>query len=96
MGRKFRVRTDHQAISWLFSFKEPKSRIARWIGVLSAYDFSIEYRPGNKHQNADFMSRCPNPIDCECPNMDNLDNLKYCPCLKCRKRANLMESTFNQ
>ena len=31
---------------YLFSLKEPKDRTARWIEIMSAYDFSIEYRPG--------------------------------------------------
>ena len=53
LGRKFTVRTDHQALVWLFKMKEPKGRIARWIEILSAYDFEIQYRPGNKHGNAD-------------------------------------------
>jgi hypothetical protein len=59
LGRKFLVRTDHQALVWLFSLKEPKGRIARWLEILSAYDFTIEYRPGVKHGNADSISRCP-------------------------------------
>ena len=29
LGREFRVRSDHRALVWLFSLKEPKSRIAR-------------------------------------------------------------------
>ena len=30
LGKKFVVRTDHQAIKWLFSLKNPRSRIASW------------------------------------------------------------------
>lgn len=29
LGKKFRVRTDHKALSWLWSFKEPENQIAR-------------------------------------------------------------------
>ncbi|CAG2191073.1 Retrovirus-related Pol polyprotein from transposon 17.6,Retrovirus-related Pol polyprotein from transposon 297 [Mytilus edulis] len=48
LGRKFKIRSDHQALIWLFRLKEPRGRIARWIEVLSAYNFSIEYRAGKK------------------------------------------------
>ena len=61
LGRTFVVRSDHQALVWLFKLKEPKGRIARWIELLSEYDFSIEYRSGNKHANADTLSRCSTP-----------------------------------
>ncbi|XP_071144097.1 uncharacterized protein [Mytilus edulis] len=93
LGRKFCVRTDHQALIWLFSMKEPKGRIARWLEILSNFDFSIEYRPGSKHGNADALSRCYNPKDCECADVDNLEYLKCGPCKKCRNRAIEMQST---
>ena len=86
LGRTFLVRTDHQAIKWLFSLKEPKGRIQRWIEILSAYNFEIEYRPGKRHGNADALSRCPNPRDCQCPEQDNLE-LECGPCKKCLKRT---------
>ena len=83
LGRKFRVRTDHQALVWLFKIKEPKGHVARWIEILSAYDFSIEYRPGPKHGNADALSRCPDPHSCQC----HTDTALKCgPCKKCIKR----------
>jgi len=94
LGRRFSVRTDHQALKWLFSLKEPRGRIARWLEILSTYDFSIEYRPGKKHGNADGMSRYPNPKDCHCADDDQLGSLKCGPCKKCRKRAEEMQSSW--
>lgn len=87
LGRTFNVRTDHQAIRWLFQLKEPKGRIARWIEILSAYNFSIEYRSGKKHGNADALSRCPNPRDCQCSDYNSLESLRCGPCRKCQKRS---------
>ena len=46
LGHHFRVRSDHEALKWLFSMKEPKYQIARWIEVLSEFDFELEYCPG--------------------------------------------------
>ena len=54
-GSTFTVRTDHQALGWLFSLRKPKDRIAHWIVHFSEFTFSVEYRPGNKHGNADAM-----------------------------------------
>jgi len=88
-GRHFRVRSDHQALKWLFTLREPKSRIARWIEELSAFDFEVEYRPGSKHGNADSLSRCTNIRDCRCEN--NLP-LPCGPCSKCQKRSDEMSS----
>ncbi|KAK3093372.1 hypothetical protein FSP39_014695 [Pinctada imbricata] len=86
MGRKFLVRTDHQALVWLFKLKEPKDRTARWLEILSAYNFEVQHRPGEKHGNADGMSRCKDIANCECEEYDNMENLKCGPCRKCLKR----------
>ena len=45
LGKKFRVRTDHSALLWLRTFKEPVGQVARWIERLAEYDFDIEHRP---------------------------------------------------
>lgn len=97
LGREFIVRTDHQALVWLFSLKEPKRRIARWIEILSQYNFSIQYRPGKKHGNADSLSQmCINPKQCTCENNEiyNLETLplKCGACSKCRKKTKEMMS----
>ncbi|KAH3712120.1 hypothetical protein DPMN_071799 [Dreissena polymorpha] len=49
MGRQFIVRSDHQALVWLFSMKEPNGKIARWIEILAAFHFSIEYLVNISH-----------------------------------------------
>ena len=87
LGSKFLVRTDHQALIWLFKLKEPRGKIARWIEILSHYDFSIEYRPGRKQVHCDVLSRCENPRECDCPHQDTSEPLKCGPCKKCLKRA---------
>ena len=61
-GRPFTVRTDHNALKWLQSFKEPEGQVARWLETLAWYDYKIEHRPGKKHQNADALSRNPLPV----------------------------------
>ncbi|KHJ39933.1 hypothetical protein D918_10020 [Trichuris suis] len=47
-GKKFVVRTDHNSLRWLRSFKEPEGQIARWLELLSNYDFEVEHRPGRE------------------------------------------------
>ena len=69
-GRRFVVRTDHSALTWLLSFHEPEGMLARWISVLNtySYDFSIIHRKGMNHGIADGLSRrsCTNAqcVDC--------------------------------
>ena len=66
LGKLFKVRTDHGALRWLMNFKNPEGQVARWIEVLSTYQFEIEHRPGVKHGNADGLSRRPcNEIECK-------------------------------
>ena len=56
-GRKFLVRTDNSALSWLKTQKDPKGILMRWLRILSTYDFEIQHRAGTKHGNADSLSR---------------------------------------
>jgi len=57
LGKHFVVRTDHQALKWLFSLSEPRGRLARWLETLAEFDFDILHRPGRDHGNADSLSR---------------------------------------
>ena len=58
-GRRFKLRTDHGALKWLFGFRDPVGQVARWLQLLAEFDFEIEHRPGRCHTNADAMSRIP-------------------------------------
>jgi hypothetical protein len=67
LGRTFKLRTDHAALSWLRHTPDPIGQQARWLEQLEEYDFSIEHRPGIRHGNADAMSRRPcNRRECAC------------------------------
>ncbi|BHF70212.1 hypothetical protein SprV_0301326200 [Sparganum proliferum] len=59
IGRRFILRTDHRALQWLRSFKDPMDQLARWQEFLQDFDFECQYRPGPKHGNADALSRLP-------------------------------------
>ena len=41
------------------SDKDPEGQLARWLEILGEYQFTVEHRPGNKHSNADGLSRIP-------------------------------------
>ena len=59
IGRPFQLVTDHSALKWLISQKNPSGIVARWITRLSEYEIDIQYRPGRLNQNADALSRAP-------------------------------------
>lgn len=56
-GRKFKIYTDHKPLQWLFSVKEPNSRLLRWRLKLEEYDYEIKYKKGKSNKNADALSR---------------------------------------
>ena len=62
-GLPFTVRTDHSALQWLMSFREPEGQVARCLEELQPYDFTVVQRAGARHSNADAMSRRPCTAD---------------------------------
>jgi hypothetical protein len=56
-GRKYELVTDHQALLWLRSLREPSKRLARWILALDPADFTIRHKAGKLHADADALSR---------------------------------------
>ncbi|CAH1253110.1 RTL1 [Branchiostoma lanceolatum] len=59
LGCEFTVRTDHHALKWLMTFKEPENQVARWLETLASFSFTVQHRAGKKHGNADGLSRIP-------------------------------------
>ena len=71
-GVQFTIRTDHGALTWLTNFKNPEGQLARWLEILGTYNYTIKYRAGLKHNNADGLSRRP----CEnCNHCDRKDKV---------------------
>ncbi|UYV64616.1 hypothetical protein LAZ67_3001326 [Cordylochernes scorpioides] len=58
-GTKFTVYSDHQALQWLKTIKNPSGRLFRWSLRLSTYDYEIQYLKGTQQHEADLLSRNP-------------------------------------
>ena len=63
-ARRFTLVTDHKPLVYIL--KENKaipemaaSRLVRWANTLACYQYKIQYRPTEKHSNADVCSRYP-------------------------------------
>lgn len=70
-GRKFTLITDHRPLTWLFSIKDPGSRLARWRLKLEEYNYKIEHKPGKINKNADALSRIKINHFQECINLNS-------------------------
>ena len=61
-GSDFTLRTDHSSLRWLLNFRDAEGMIARWLAHLSEFGLEhsqIQHRAGDKHINADALSRIP-------------------------------------
>ena len=70
MGHHFVIESDHQPPKTLFGVTSRipdmvPSRIVRWAIILSAYQYSIQYKSGKKFCNADTLSRLPSANLCD-------------------------------
>lgn len=56
LGKKFELRTDHKALTYLHSAKNPNTRLFRWSMKLQDYNFEVKYIKGESNA-ADELSR---------------------------------------
>ena len=63
VGRKFKIRTDHKPLLWIYNTasksKGRQSRVFRWSVILDAFVFDIEHISGPQNYVADALSRPP-------------------------------------
>ena len=87
LGYRFLLRTNHNCLVWLISFRNPEGQLARWLEELSQFDFQIVHRQGKKHGNADGLSQIPlSELPCDCYTAGaKLESLPCYPCHYCAK-----------
>jgi len=59
LGFPFVLRTGHAAVLHLMRTLHPLAQSARYLDTLAEYQFTVQYRPGESHKNADVLSRRP-------------------------------------
>lgn len=79
-GRHFKIYTDHRPLVWLFSLKEPNSKLVRWRLRLEEYDYEIIYKKGKLNANADALSRITVPEDLNYNDFLKSTKFDSCPC----------------
>jgi hypothetical protein len=57
--RPFVVRTDHHSLCFVRNMKDPSSRLDRFAIKLQPFDYTIQYKNGKHHLDADCLSRGP-------------------------------------
>ena len=65
-GRSFKIVSDHKPLQHLLDGAKgvptlASARMQRWALTLSAYNYTVEYKPGASHGNANGLSRLPLP-----------------------------------
>ena len=60
-GIPFVVVSDHQPLKNVANLSTKVNRVQCWFDCLSAYTYTLQYRPGKSNGNSDLLSRLPLP-----------------------------------
>lgn len=60
--RLFSVYTDNNPLTYILTSAKLDATGHRWVAALSAYQFSITYKPGKTNTDADALSRLPQTL----------------------------------
>lgn len=58
-GRPFDIITDHHSLCHMLKMKEPQDKLIDWILYLQQFNFTVKYKSGKTHLDADSLSRYP-------------------------------------
>ena len=72
-GQEFEVVTDNNPLTYVLTTAKLHSTGLRWVATLANYRFSIRYRSGKKHIDADYLSR--NVVDDFCELKESTDKV---------------------
>ena len=53
---------DHLALRYMVNKPDLSGRVARWVLLLEELDYTVEYKPGRLHLQADHLSRLSESI----------------------------------
>jgi hypothetical protein len=63
MGQTFSVYTDNNPLTYILTSDKQDATGHKWVAALSAYQFTITYKPGKTNTDADALSRLEVTID---------------------------------
>ena len=96
-GCSFMLYTDHKPLTVIFNPKKgipplSAARLQRWSIILSAYDYTIAFKPTQLHGNADGLSRLPLLVNRETkelsePSIFNVRQIENLPVTATQLRA---------
>lgn len=87
-GKRFKIQTDHKPLMYLFSMRDPSSRLLKFRLLLEEYDFHIEYIKGKSNSAADALSRIS-------ISSDDLKNINEQVCVLTRAQYKKLEENKN-
>jgi len=74
-GHEFSVLTDNNPLTYVLTTAKLDATGHRWLAALSAYNFTIKYRPGKLNTDADVLSRLPQHTEMSTESVSDICNL---------------------